>query len=191
MPEMSFPFLSRVGIWTNVLDAVPAGEVRAAAGSLEALGYGAVWTGESFGRDIFTACQLLLAATARLPVAAGIASLWARDAMAAVAGQLALNEAYDGRFLLGVGVSHPPLVAMRQQAYGGPLDAMRAYLEAMDTAEQTFRGVRPPARPPRVIAALGPKMLELGGEHADGVHTYLVTPEHTAAARAALPAGHL
>jgi probable F420-dependent oxidoreductase len=181
----------RVGVWSNAFDAVGANEVRSAAAELDDLRYGAIWTGESMGRDVLTACQLLLAATARIPVAAGIASLWARDATAAVGGQLALNEAFDDRFLLGLGVSHAPLVGMRRHEYATPLAAMSAYLDAMDAADAGFRGVRPAERPPRVIAALGPRMLALAAEKADGAHTYLVPPEHTAQARAALPAGHL
>jgi probable F420-dependent oxidoreductase len=181
----------RVGIWSNAFDAVAAPELRSAAAVLENLGYGAIWTGESLGRDVLTACQLLLAATARIPVAAGIASLWARDATAAVGGQLGLNEAYDDRFLLGIGVSHAPMVAMRRHDYATPLAAMGAYLDAMKAADADYRGVRPHDRPPTVIAALGPKMLALAAEKADGAHTYLVPPEHTARARAALPSGHL
>ncbi|MCU1677196.1 MAG: class F420-dependent oxidoreductase [Frankiales bacterium] len=190
MPSTA-PRLGRVGIWCNAFDGVPAAELRDAAGEVDKLGYGALWTGESFGREILTGSQLLLAATSEIAVAAGIASIWARDAMAAVAGQHTLGEAYGGRFLLGVGVSHAPHVGMRQHTYTTPLAAMAAYLDAMDTAGTTFRGVRADPPPARVVAALGPKMLELAGAKADGVHTYFVPVEHTVRARAALPPGHL
>jgi probable F420-dependent oxidoreductase len=103
------------------------------------------------------------------------------------AAQLTLAEAYPDRFLLGLGVSHARLVeGVRGHAYRRPLAKMRAYLDAMDEAAAAYRAVKPAALPPRVLAALGPKMLDLSAERTNGAHTYLVTPEHTAKARAQL-----
>jgi probable F420-dependent oxidoreductase len=102
------------------------------------------------------------------------------------AAQLTLAEAYPDRFLLGLGVSHARLVeGVRGHEYRQPLAKMRAYLDAMDEAATVYRAVKPET-PPRVLAALGPRMLELSAERADGAHTYLVTPEHTEKARAQL-----
>ena len=185
---MTFPpalkdTIGRVGVWTGQLDFSPAPVVRDAAREVEELGYGALWTGEAVGREVLTAAQLLLAATDSLVVATGIANIWARDALAMAAGQQALGEAFPGRFILGVGVSHKPLLDVRGQDYGKPLAMMRDYLGAMDHGYDVYRAARPDPQPPRVLAALGPKMLELARDRADGAHTYFVPPEHTARAR--------
>jgi len=180
-----------VGVWSGQLDFSPASVVRDAAREVEDLGYGALWTGEAVGREVLTAAQLLLAATDSLVVATGIANIWARDALAMAAGQLALGEAFPSRFILGIGVSHKPLLDVRGQDYGKPLAMMRAYLEAMDHGYSVYRAVAPDPQPPRLLAALGPKMLELAGAAADGAHTYFVPPEHTAKAREILGADKL
>ena len=180
-----------VGVWTGKLDYSPAAVVRDAAHEVEQLGYGALWTGEAVGREVLTAAHLLLAASDALVVATGIANIWARDALAMAAGQLALDEAFPGRFVLGIGVSHAPLLDVRGQDYGKPLAFMRAYLEGMDHGYDVYRATRPERLPPRLLAALGPKMLELARERADGAHTYFVPPEHTARAREILGPGKL
>jgi probable F420-dependent oxidoreductase len=120
-----------------------------------------------------------------LVVATGIANIWARDAVAAASASKTLNAAFNDRFVLGLGVSHRPLVeGLRKHEYASPVAAMRDYLTTMDAAPMFApEGAQPYAR---VIAALGPKMLEVGATLADGVHPYLVTPEHTAQARAAV-----
>jgi len=178
--------IGRVGVWTGQLDFSPVGVVRDAAREVEELGYGAMWTGEAVGREVLTAAQLLLAASDSLVVATGIANIWARDALAMAAGQLALGEAFPGRFMLGIGVSHKPLLDVRGQDYGKPLAMMRDYLAGMDHGYDAYRAVAPEMRPPRLLAALGPKMLELSAAAADGAHTYFVPPEHTARAREVL-----
>lgn len=175
--------IGRVGVWSGQFDYSPASVVRDAAREVEELGYGALWTGEAVGREVLSAAQLMLAATDSLVVATGIANIWARDALAMAAGQLALGEAYPGRFVLGIGVSHQPLLDVRGQDYGKPLSFMRDYLAGMDHGYDVYRAVRPEPQPPRVLAALGPKMLELARDAADGAHTFFVPPEHTARAR--------
>jgi len=179
--------LGRVGIWTFALDLQPAARAQAAAAEIDALGYGALWIPEALGREAFTNSALLLARTRRIVVATGIANIWARDAMAMAGAQKTLAEAYPDRFLLGIGVSHAPLVGMRGHDYAKPLTAMRAYLDAMDSAP--FLAPAPANAPPRVIAALAPKMLRLAAERAAGSHPYFVPPEHTAAARHILGRG--
>jgi probable F420-dependent oxidoreductase len=138
-------------------------------------------------REPLTHAGFLLASTRRMVIATGIANIWARDPFTMTAAQLTLAEAYPDRFLLGLGVSHARLVeGVRGHAYRQPLAKMRAYLDAMDEAAAAYRAVKPAALPPRVLAALGPKMLDLSAERTNGAHTYLVTPEHTAKARAQL-----
>lgn len=176
--------LGRVGLW-HFLDVHPAAVTRDAAREIEALGFRALWIPEALGREAFTHAALLLAATERLVVATGIANVWARDAMAMAAAQRTLAEAHPDRFLLGLGVSHAPLVAgMRGHDYRKPLSFLRAYLDAMDAAP--FMAAAPAAPPPRVLASLHPKSLALARERAWGSHPYFVPPEHTAKARAAL-----
>jgi probable F420-dependent oxidoreductase len=173
--------LGRVGIWTFALDLQPAARAQEAAAEIEALGYGAIWIPEALGREIFTSSAILLAGTKKIVIATGIANMWARDAMAMAGAQKTLTEAYPERFLLGIGVSHAPLVGMRGHNYDKPLSAMRAYLDAMDSAP--FMAVPPASDPVRVIAALAPKMLQLAAERTAGSHPYFVPPEHTAYAR--------
>jgi probable F420-dependent oxidoreductase len=155
------------------------------ARELEALGYRAHWIPEAWGRESFTSASLLLSGTTSLVVATGIANIWGRDAMTAANGAKTLTAAYDNRFVLGLGVSHEPLVQrLRGHEYAAPLATMEAFLLAMDKAPMF--AAEGSTRVARVLAALGPRMLELAGTLADGAHTYLVTPEHTARARALL-----
>ena len=182
---MTTPALGRVGLWTAALDALEVPAARDQVAALDAQGWGALWFGEAYGREAFTAAQLYLGASERLVVATGIASIYGRDAVAANGAARTLEAAFPGRFVLGLGVSHAPLVErMRGHAYGRPVAAMRDYLDALDAAPYAAAGDTP--APPRVLAALGPRMLELARERAQGAHPYLVTPEHTAQARAAL-----
>jgi probable F420-dependent oxidoreductase len=175
--------LGRVGVWSGQFDYSSADYVRETAREVEATGFRAIWTGEAVGREVLTAAQLLLAATDNVVVATGIANIWARDALATAAGQLALGEAYPDRFILGIGASHKSLLEVRGEDYRTPLTFMRDYLDGMDAAYDVYRAVPPEHIPPRLLAALGPKMLELSGTRADGAHTYFVPPEHTARAR--------
>src|SRR5258705_10529795 len=182
--------LGSVGIWTSQLDYQPARQAQEAAAELEQLGFGAIWLPESDGREALTHAGLLLARTSRIVVATGIANIYARDAMAMAAAQKTLAEAYPGRFLLGLGVSHAPLVeGFRGHRYEKPVPTMRAYLDAMDRAP--YHAVPPATEPLRVLAALGPKLLKLAAERAAGAHPYFVTPEHTARAREILGANRL
>jgi probable F420-dependent oxidoreductase len=181
--------LGRVGLW-HFLDVFPTPVLQAAAREIEELGFKTLWIPEALGREAFAHAGLLLAATRQLVVATGIANVWARDAMAMAAAQKTLAEAYPERFLLGMGVSHAPLVAgMRGHDYDKPLSYLRSYLDAMDSAP--FMAASPSVPPPRVIAALHPKSLLLARERAWGSHPYFVPPEHTARARKALGAGKL
>jgi len=181
--------LKKLGVWAAT-DSLSAVDCAAFARRVEAWGYGALWIPEAVGREVFSAAAWLLANTGTLVVASGIANIYARDALSAAAARQGLNEQSGGRFLLGLGVSHIPLVeGVRQHQYGKPVATMRAYLSAM--AQAPYASVPPAAAPRTVLAALGPKMLALAAELADGAHPYNVTPEHTREARAVLGAGKL
>lgn len=181
--------LGRVGVWAN-LDRVPAAALREFVAEVDALGYGALWFPETAGgKEAFSLATLLLASSRRVVVATGIANLWARDAMAMANGARALGEAFPGRFLLGVGVSHRPSVELRGHRYDHPLREMRGYLDAMDAARYVGPATAEPA--PRVLAALGPRMLRLAAERSAGAHPYFVPVEHTALARESLGPGPL
>ncbi|MHB2027440.1 MAG: TIGR03620 family F420-dependent LLM class oxidoreductase [Acidimicrobiales bacterium] len=174
-----------VGLWTMTLEQTPANHVGAIARELDQLGYAALWSPEAWGREAFTNAGLLLPATSSMVIATGIANIWGRDAVAAHNGAKTLTSAYDDRFVLGLGVSHRPLVErLRGHQYATPVAAMREFLDAMDAAPMMAE--EGSTRVARVIAALGPKMLELASTHADGAHPYLVTPEHTMRARTLL-----
>lgn len=177
-----------IGVWHPLISKAPAEVVRRTAAEIEELGYGSLWANEAVGtKDPFAVAGVLLAATRRIAVGTGIASLWARDATSMAAGAVTLADAYPDRFLLGIGVSHSPLVGRRGHDYAKPLTATRAYLDGMDEAAREL----PDAKAPRLLAALGPKMLELSRDRADGAHTYFVPPEHTAQAREILGADRL
>ena len=171
--------IGKRGIWasTNALNRAQLGDL---ARRTEANGYSALWYPESTAYEALALGGYLLGRTERLVAATGIAKIYARDAMAAVQGHNTLNALYDGRFLLGLGVSHQPIMeGARGHEYGKPLSAMRAYLDGMDAAEVA---VEVSARQV-VLAALGPKMLALAAERTLGALPYNVTPEHTRTAR--------
>jgi probable F420-dependent oxidoreductase len=178
-----------VGLWSSDLNSLPSSQAREAVAEIEELGYAALWFGEALGREAFTNASMLLSATSRLVVATGIANIFVRDAWATNAAAKTLAGAYPDRFVLGLGVSHRPLVEMRGHDYRSPLSTMRAYLK--DMREAQFVAAQPKHDPPWLLAALGPKMLELSRDLADGAHPYLVTPQHTAEAREILGSGPL
>lgn len=172
--------LKKTGIWFHT-DSLSAREAVDLARRVEALGFGAFWFGEGFGRDPLVHAALLLAETGKLVVATGVASIYSRDAVSMAGGANALAEQSGGRFLLGLGVSMPPLVEPRGHRFGPPVETMRNYLAAMRACQ--YASVPPSEPPPIVLAALGPKMTELAAKMARGSHPCNVTPEYTAAAR--------
>jgi probable F420-dependent oxidoreductase len=174
--------LGRVGIWSFGLQVHGAAAEQAAVAEYEGLGARATWVPESIGsKELFAHASILLAGSRTMIVASGIANIYARDPMAMINGTRALAEAYPGRFVLGIGVSHAPSVATRGGQYGKPIEAMTAYLDAMAAA--AYAGPEPEQPAPIVLAALGPRMLELAAARADGAHSYFVPVEHTAMAR--------
>ena len=176
--------LGKTGVW-YFTEGMSALEAAQAAQRIEALGYGALWIPETIGRHPFAHAAWLLANTAKLVVATGIASIYHREPGVTLAAQHTLAEQSGNRFLLGLGVSHKPMVeGVRGLTYGKPVATMRSYLEKMDTAP--YMAPKGEDTPPRVIAALGPKMLELARDACQGAHPYFTSPEHTAMARQTL-----
>jgi probable F420-dependent oxidoreductase len=182
--------LGRVGVWLGSIALLGADEERSAVRELEAAGYETIWFGESpYNKEALSHAALLLNATERVTVATGIANIWLRSPTAAANGAATLAEAHPGRFVLGLGVSHAPAVTFIGQDYSKPLTRMREYLDAMDAGRYT--AAPPPEPAPRLLAALGPKMLELARDRTQGAHPYLTTPAHTRQAREILGAGPL
>ena len=177
--------LTATGVWAAPLRYGDPSAAADAAAELEALGYGAIWVPD-VGGDVFGSVENLLGATSSLTVATGILNLWMHEPEDASSEHARLTKAHGHRFLMGIGVSHAPLIDSSEPGrYTKPLSRMRAYLDGLDAAPV------PVAVEDRVLAALGPKMLDLAGERAAGTHPYLVTPEHTAVAREALGSGKL
>ena len=181
--------LGKLGVWVS-MDSMSAAAAAAFAKRVEEWGYPALWIPESRGRNALAHASWLLANTQKLVVATGIANIYARDPMAMANGQRGLNEQSDGRFLLGVGVSYRPMVqGVRGHNYGKPVATMRAYLEAM--REAPYQAPMPRDKPLTIVAALGPRMMALSSELADGAHPYNTTPQHTAQSRSILGPGKL
>jgi probable F420-dependent oxidoreductase len=177
--------IGRVGVWSFALEAQTAADEREAAAEIESLGYPAIWVPEAGGsREAFSHAAWLLASTERVTIATGIASIWARDAMSAINGARLLSDAYHGRFVLGLGVSHHASSRVPSGAYRGPYTRMKEYLDEMDRADTT--APEPQVQPRVMLAALGPRMLELAAERTHGAHPYFVPVEHTAFARTRL-----
>jgi probable F420-dependent oxidoreductase len=176
--------LGRIGVWCAT-DGMGVEKASAFAAEVEQLGYGALWLPETLGRDPFAHAAHLADRAGDLLLATGIANIHHRHPGAMLQASNTLGEQSGGRFLLGIGVSHQPMVeGLRGLDYGKPLSMMRTYLDGMDASPYM---AAPPAAPvPRLLAALGPKMLELAATRADGAHPYFTTPEHTATARSIL-----
>lgn len=174
--------LGKVGAWTFAFDSRPAAQVAQDAAAIEDMGYTALWVPEGGGsRDIVGHLSFLLASTAKIAVASGIANITARQPEVMQAGATLLADAHPGRVVLGIGVGHEYTTERRGLDWDKPVDRMRSYLEAMDAAAGTWPAPSAPVR--RLIAALGDSMLRLSAERALGAHTYFVPPEHTARAR--------
>jgi probable F420-dependent oxidoreductase len=178
--------LTGVGLWSPGLRDGDLGEVRERAAELQALGYTALWMPGGAGGPILERAQLLIDATTTIHVATGILNIWAHTPREVAAGHAGIGLSAHGRFLLGLGVSHAPMVDREQPGrYRRPLSKMRAYLDELDDQPAPV----PPSE--RVLAALGPKMLDLARERAAGAHPYFVPVAHTRFARERLGPGPL
>ena len=193
--------LGSIGIFSTALEQLPVKQCQAVASEVEQLGYGALWIPETTADALITA-TVALAATDRMAVATGITSMWTRDALTANGVQHLMATLFGGRFLFGLGVSHAFLVeGLRGLTYKNPLAGLASYLDGMDEslpnavfatrvaqlglaeALATAATAAVPARQPRIIAALGPRMMQLARVKADGALAYLQTPEHTRLSR--------
>ena len=173
--------LGRLGVFCFT-DALTPQQLTELAQQTERLGYAALWYPEVLSYESFSLGSFLLNQTETLIIAAGIATIYGRDATTAKQGQHSLARFSGGRFLLGLGVSHPPLVEdARGHQYGKPVSTMRAYLDAMEKATAIALALEEPA--PTVLAALGPRMTALAAARTTGALSYNVTPEHTAQSR--------
>jgi probable F420-dependent oxidoreductase len=178
----------RIGLWTHLLDLQPMALACEAAQEIEALGFSTLWVPESLWREPFTSCAILLGATSRLRLATGVANIYARRPLTMAAGWATLTEAYPERFLLGLGVGSAAKTRVRfGLEYRKPYTTMVSYLDDMDASPYL---AAPPTTPRcRVLAGLGPKMLELARARTMGTHPYNVPVEHTHVAREAMGPG--
>jgi probable F420-dependent oxidoreductase len=175
----------RVGIATWQLDLQPADAAREAAGELERMGWGAIWIPELMWREAFSNAAILLSATTRIVIASGVTSIYARTAHTAQLGWKTLTEAFPGRYVLGVGVGHADHVERFQRAaWSKPLTSMVGYLDTMDSGRSAVAPTQ--VEPVRIMAALGPRMLELARDRCAGAFTNCTPVEHTRQARETL-----
>ena len=173
--------LQRIGVWARELRAGDEGARRKAAAQLEELGYGTLWFPGGAGDDSMACARVVLDATSKATVATGITNIWTEEPEDVAAAHRELTDTYGDRFLLGVGISHAPLVNRKEEGlYRKPYSAMVRYLDALDAAPT------PVPHDEIVIAALGPRMLRLSAERTAGTHPYLSNPAHTRAAREAV-----
>ena len=180
--------VGRVGAWGH-LDSLDAEGVRAYARRVEELGYGTLWVPETVGREPFTLLGMLAGETSRLALGTSIVGIWGHDAQTTRMASLTLSEATGGRFVLGLGVSHPHLAEkLRGHRFEAPLTRMREFLAAYRGAVIRAPALDGSAEPPVLVAALRERMTELAATDADGAFPYLVTPEHVAGMRRTLDA---
>ena len=177
--------LDGVGIWSSPLRYGDTGEAAEAAAELDELGYTALWIPD-VGGPVLDSVENLLGATQNAVVATGILNMWMHEPHDVAAAHARLTEQHGARFLLGLGISHAPLIdAQEAGRYKKPLATTKAFLDGLDDAPQ------PVPSDARVLAALGPKMLQLSADRTAGAHPYLVTPDHTTIARETLGDGPL
>jgi probable F420-dependent oxidoreductase len=177
--------LGRLGVWysTDKLNGAQLGDL---ARTIEKNGYSAFWYPEARGYESMSLGSYLLSKSEKLVIGSSIANIYARDPYTACRAMVSMNDWYGGRFILGLGVSHIPMVeGLRGHRYDKPLGAMRAYLEAIE------KGATKGTEAQVVVAALGPKMLELSAAKSMGAVPYNVTPEHTAQAAKILGPGKM
>jgi probable F420-dependent oxidoreductase len=162
-------------------DGMPVAELDAFARRIEEMRYDSIWATEFTGRDPYTTTAHLLARTSTITIATGIANVYSHDAVVAAQNRQTLAELSGGRFVLGLGVSHPPMAQMHGLPWVAPYTKMRDYLDTMEGTEVASPAPAEPA--PIWIAANGPKLLSLAGERLDGANTYQLPPAHTRMAR--------
>ena len=174
--------LGPVGIFTGAFETQRSPIVREGIAALDERGWPTLWIGESVNREVFANAMLLLSSSKNIRIASGVANAQVRTALSMHSGWMAVSEAHEGRFVLGIGVSHSTFVnRVLDSAYNTPLTLMKNYLDTIDKA--TYMGPTPNTTPHRMLGALGPRMVGLAGERTSGALTYFMPPEHTALAR--------
>lgn len=185
---MSAMQLGSIGVWGH-LDSLRAADARAYAKRVEALGFGTLWVPETVGREPFSLLGMLAGETSRLNLGTSIVSIWGHDAQTTRMASLTLSEATAGRFVLGLGVSHPHLAEkLRGHRFDRPLSRMGAFISAYRAAVIRGAALEDVPEPPVLVAALRPRMTELAATDADGAFPYLVTPNHVGRMRRILDA---
>lgn len=169
--------LGRLGVWYSPDKHAGVQPMADFVKTVETLGYDTLWYPESRGYESFTVAGYMLSQTKTLKIGSSIASIYARDAFTSQRGMISLNQLYGDRFILGLGVSHVPMVeGLRGHVYEKPVPAMRAYLSGI------MKNQANAADFPICIAALGPLMLKLAGQMTRGAVPYNTIPKHTAEA---------
>ena len=169
--------LGRLGAWYGTDKLTSPAQIREFATNVEKLGYDVLWYPESRGNESFAVAGFMLSCTTSLKIGSSIASIYARDAFTSRRGMITLNALYGDRFILGLGVSHPPMVeGLRGHVYQKPIPAMRNYLNGISKGEAGSENW------PVCVAALGPLMMKLSGEMSQGAIPYNTNPRHTAEA---------
>src|ERR1700735_5513583 len=176
--------LGRLGAWYSTDKLGGPAQIKEFASTVEKLGYDTLWYPESRGYESFAVAAFMLSCTSKLKLGSSIASIYARDAFTSRRGMITLNDLYGDRFILGLGVSHPPMVeGLRGHTYEKPIPAMRRYLNGICKGEASADDF------PLAVARLGPLMLTLSGELTGGALPYNTTPKHTAEAAKILGPG--
>jgi probable F420-dependent oxidoreductase len=169
--------LGRLGVWYSADKHADAAAIGAFVKTVERLKFDTLWYPESRGYESFSVAGYMLSQSSRLKIGSSIASIYARDAFTARRGMISLNQLYGNRFILGLGVSHLPMVeGIRGHVYEKPIPAMRSYLDGI------MKGEAEAADFPICVAALGPLMLKLSGQMTRGAIPYNTIPKHTAEA---------
>ena len=169
--------LGRLGAWYSPDKMGGPAQIKEFVTTVERLGYDTLWYPESRGYESFSVASFMLSCTSKLKIGSSIASIYARDAFTSRRGMITLNQLHGDRFILGLGVSHPPMVeGLRGHTYEKPIPAMRRYLKAINQGEAGADNF------PLAVAALGPLMLKLSGELTRGALPYNTNPRHTAEA---------
>jgi probable F420-dependent oxidoreductase len=169
--------LTKFGVWTSY-HAIGQANAAEAARLVQDLGFGAFWLGGSPEPD---GLRPLLAATDTLVAATGIVNMWTTEPSVVASQHAAIEREYPDRSLIGIGAGHPEATS----GYAHPHQAMVRYLDVLDGAPE-------PLGPElRVLAALGPRMLDLCSDRALGTHPYFTVVKHTRFARERLGDGPL
>lgn len=172
--------LGRLGVWGH-LDSFAGADALDYARRAEELGFGTMWVPETVGREPIALVAMLAAGTDAINLGTSIVNIWGRDAQSSRMAAMTLSEASGGRFVLGLGVSHPHLAGkLRGHEYARPLTRMREYLAAYRAA--IYRGPTADGalEPPVLLAALRERMTDLAATDADGALPYLVTSDRVA-----------